>query len=388
MNINEMLQERGRVIAQARALVDKAASENREMTAEETSQYEAMNAEINRIRAAVDRHEALSRIEAEQAQASAPSLRPAVEGVSGTTDIRATKEYTDAFFAMLRNPNASISAVLDSTSGSGGTLVPTVLEAEIVKKLVNVNVMRSIAQIRVSSGNAIVPVQATLPTATWGTENVTYGETEPTFAPVDFSAFKLKALAKVSEELLYDSIADLQAELSDSIGNAMGIAEESAFVAGSGTGQPKGIILDAPTGVTTVAATPTAEEFIDTFHSLKRAYRANSSWLLSDKTVAALRKLKNTANFYWQPGLQAGQPDLLMGRPVHVSDAMPAPAAGAKIGVFGNFNYYRIQDRVGISLQRLNELYAEDGQVGFRVYRRTDGKCVLTEAFSAMVQGV
>lgn len=387
MVLNEVLQKRGETIAQARALAETAAKENRDMTSEESAKYEAMNAEINRLGKDKERLEALSNLESENAQRSAPSLRPGVESASAAKDIRASKEYEQAFYARMRSSIPQVNAVLDSQSGSGGTLVPTVLEDQIVKKLLNFSPLRSICSVRQAATNAIIPVQATLPTASWVAEDGAYSESDPTFAPVDMFAYKLTSLAKVSEELLYDAVTDLGVELSDSVGNALAQAEEQAFIVGSGSGQPKGITLDAPTGITTTGAaisTLTTDNLIDLFHSLKKAYRPGSSWLLNDQVVAAIRKAKNNQNYIWQPGLVAGEPDQLMGAPVYVSDFMPTPAASAVIGIFGNFRYYRIQDRVGIGLQRLNELYSGNGQVGFRIYKRLDGKCVLSEAFTAL----
>jgi HK97 family phage major capsid protein len=387
MILNEVLQKRGEVIAQMRTLTEKVAKENREMTSEENSQYDAMNVEITRLGKDKERLEALTALESDNARQTTPSLRPGVD--SKATDKRSTKEYEQAFFASLRSRNPyEFSAVLDSQSGSGGTLVPTVLEDQIVKKLLNFAPLRSICQVRQAATNAIIPVQATLPTATWVAEDGAYSESDPTFAPVDLYAYKLTSLAKVSEELLYDAVTDLNAELSDSFANAIAHGEEQAFVVGTGSGQPKGITLDAPLGITASGAaisTLTSDNIIDTFHGLKKQYRPGASWLLNDQVVAAIRKMKNTVNYIWQPGLVAGNPDMLMGAPVYVSDYMPAPAASAVIGVFGNFHYYRIQDRVGIAIQRLNELYSGNGQVGFRLYKRLDGKCVLTEAFTSLV---
>jgi HK97 family phage major capsid protein len=384
MILNEILQKRGETIAQARALVETAAKENREMTSEENAKYDAMNTEITRLGKEKERFEALSALESDNAHQATPSLRPGVDS-KAAGDKRSTKEYEQAFYARVRSNIPQFSAVLDSESNSGGTLVPTVLEDQIVKKLLNFAPLRSICQVRVAATNAIIPVQATLPTASWVAEDGAYSESDPTFAPVDMYAYKLTSLAKVSEELLYDAITDLGAELSDSFANSLAHAEEQAFVVGSGSGQPKGITLDAPAGIAASGATIStlaSDDLISTFHSLKKQYRPGASWLLNDQVVAAIRKMKNTVNYIWQPGLTAGNPDMLLGAPVYVSDYMPAPAASAVIGVFGNFRYYRIQDRVGISLQRLNELYSGNGQVGFRIYKRLDGKCVLPEAFT------
>jgi HK97 family phage major capsid protein len=107
----------------------------------------------------------------------------------------------------------------------------------------------------------------------------------------------------------------------------------------------------------------------------------------NDSTIKLVRKLKDTTNQYlWQPGLQAGEPDTLLGKPVYADPDMPAATTGLVSALFGDFSYYWIRDVNGIAFQRLNELYAENGQVGFRAYHRTDGKLLNTAAVKKLTQ--
>jgi len=108
---------------------------------------------------------------------------------------------------------------------------------------------------------------------------------------------------------------------------------------------------------------------------------------MKDDSAKLIRKLKDGDNQYlWQPGLQAGEPDTILGRPVAISDGMPAPTTGNKSVVFGDMSFYRVADRSGKVMQRLNELYAANGQVGFRMFMRVDGKVTLAEAFQHLIQ--
>lgn len=110
-------------------------------------------------------------------------------------------------------------------------------------------------------------------------------------------------------------------------------------------------------------------------------------WALNDSTVKAIRKLKDgNGQYLWQPGITAGAPDMILGRPVRTSAYMPAIAAGAKTIAFGDFSYYWIADRQGRSFKRLNELFAATGQVGFLASQRVDGKLVLPEAVKVLAQ--
>jgi HK97 family phage major capsid protein len=109
--------------------------------------------------------------------------------------------------------------------------------------------------------------------------------------------------------------------------------------------------------------------------------------MIHDSTAKLIRQLKDgDGQYIWQPGLTAGQPDVILGRPVVVSRAMPEATTGNKSVVFGDLSNYTIADRSGVAMQRLNELYAANGQVGFRAFMRTDGKVTLADGIKHLVQ--
>jgi len=245
--------------------------------------------------------------------------------------------------------------------------------------------------IQTSSGDRKIPVVATKGTASWIDEEGAYTESDDSFGQVSIGAYKLGTMIKVSEELLNDSVFDLESYISREFARRIGAKEEEAFFTGDGSGKPLGILAasgGAETGITAASATAiTADELIDLFYSLKSPYRRNAVWVLNDSTIKAVRKLKDGSGQYlWQPSLTAGTPDTILGRPVRTSAYMPAIAASAKTIAFGDFSYYWIADRQGRSFKRLNELYAANGQVGFLASQRVDGKIILPEAVKVLVQ--
>ena len=138
----------------------------------------------------------------------------------------------------------------------------------------------------------------------------------------------------------------------------------------------------AQVGVTTKSSGKvTADEIIDLVYSLKRPYRKNAVFLANDVCVAELRKLKDsTGQYLWQPSLQAGEPDRVLGYKVYTSAYFPVPAPGKAAVAFGDFSYYNIGDRGSRSIAELKELFAGNGMVGFVAKERVDGKLVLPEA--------
>jgi HK97 family phage major capsid protein len=282
-------------------------------------------------------------------------------------------------------------AMQEGTESEGGYLVPEGYAQEIIGALKDMSILRR-------AGARVITVTGTdsfnVPTLSHSTaavktsEEGAYSEVEPTVGEVTFVPMKLTKLVKVSEELLMDSRIDLMRQvLMPDFEQAFASAENTYFVSGSGSGssEPQGITVGASdSGVTTSSAsTISADNIIDTYHALGYLYRQNAVWLMNDTTIKAIRKLKETStgNYLWQPGLAAGQPDTIMGRPVYTLNTMPElGAASNRVIVFGDLSYYWIVDFGSESVRRLDELYSGNGQVGFRAYRRIGGNVMLDDA--------
>lgn len=394
----EMRQKRGEIVAQMRGLTDKAAADNRDLNAEEQIQWDAMDNDQNELRGKIDREERLANLEAEMNSPMEPINRPNIDDEPNNGSARphpcAGNDYRNAFLAYARMGKNGITsdivgALQVGTDTEGGYITPEEFETRLVQKLDEFNVMRDLASVITAGADRNIPMETDYGAAGWIAEEGAYGEGDPAFDRVILAAHKVGKIVKVSEELLQDAFFDLETYLVDNFGRAIGMAEEAAFVNGDGTGKPTGIVGSAGVGVTAASATAiTADELMDLYHSLKRPYRRNATFLAADSTVKLVRKMKDgNGQYIWQPGLVAGEPDMLMGRPLEVSDDVPAVATTAKSIVFADFAYYTIVDRAATtSVQRLNELYAANGQVGFKGNRRVDGKLTLTEAAKVLQQ--
>ena len=216
--------------------------------------------------------------------------------------------------------------------------------------------------IRTSSGTRKIPIAEDTGEASWIDEGEEIPESDATFGQTMLSAYKLGTMIKISNELLNDSAFDLEAYFRTEFARRIGNKEEEAFLTGDGSGKPTGIFNTTgggQLGVTAASATAiTADELIDLFYSLNSAYRKNAVWLLNDSTMKNIRKLKDSNGQYlWQPALHEGGFDTLLGKRIYTSPYAPELAAGQKTVAFGDFNYYWIGDRLGITFKRLNELY-------------------------------
>lgn len=396
MTILELREKRAKAWEAAKAFLDSHRTDKGVLSAEDDAAYSRMEQEITDLGKEISRME---RLEALDAQMKEPVNQPLTGKPMGGRTIektgRASEEYKTNFWNAMRSkvPLPSVvNALEEGTDSEGGYLVPDEYERTLVEALEEENVFRQLAKvIRTSSGDRKIPVVATKGTASWIDEEGAYTESDDSFGQVSIGAYKVGTMIKVSEELLNDSVFDLESYIAKEFARRIGAKEEEAFFTGDGSGKPLGVLAatgGAETGVTAASSTAiTADELMDLFYSLKSPYRKKAVWVLNDSTIKAVRKLKDsTGQYLWQPSLAAGTPDTLLGRPVKTSAYMPVIAAGAKTIAFGDFSYYWIADRQGRSFKRLNELYAANGQVGFLGSQRVDGKLVLSEAVKVLAQ--
>ena len=397
-HMNEKLVERKKIIDQMREMNAKAIEEKRVFTNDEQAKYDLMNADSDRIKAEVDRSVQIEA--AAQDNARRPeSVRAALEvGDDEKKKLgpRASAEYKAAFLAWAKNGDAStplqIKAVLEKAVNSqGGYLVPIEFEKAIVLKLYDANIMRQLATVIRTTSQVNIPMEGNLPTFAWIDELGTYPATDGTVGQNILSAYKLGGIISISEELLDDAFLDVADYIAGRGAVSAGFAEEAAYISGDGVKKPTGVLTTVlASGTTVTSAAPTTVTSTDAlalYYGVTRPYRKNGSFVFADSAVKGLRTERATTGQYiWAPSLVAGAPDTLLGKPVYTSDFLAAVAATSVSGMFGDFSYYQIVDRVGWSMQRLNELYAANGQVGFRMWERTDGKLLRPEAIVTLTQ--
>lgn len=385
--IQELRNKRNTVWEKAKAFLEDHRSENGLVSAEDTAAYEKMEQEVVDLGKEIDRLERQRDLDMKLHEATTrPVVTNPMQAKEDKTG-RGSAEYSRDFWNMMRQKNPVVTNALQiGTDSEGGYLAPDEFEQTLVEALEEENIFRKLAHvIKTSSGDRKIPVVASKGTASWIDEEAAIPESDPSFSQVTIGAHKLGTMIKVSGELLSDSVFDLESYIAKEFGRRLGSAEEEAFLVGDGVGKPVGVFQGAgggTVGVTAAAATTiTADELIDLFYALRTPYRKNASFLMNDATVKLIRKLKDsTGQYLWQPSLTAGAPDTVLGRPVYTSTFVPVAKGGALAVAFGDFSHYWIADRQGRTLQRLNELFAGTGQVGFMATQRVDGKLILPEA--------
>ena len=384
MTIQELMEKRAKVWETAKNFVDTHENENGVLSAEDSAAYERMEAEIDDLTKAIDRHRKAEQREKELNQ---PVNQPLTgKPYSGNPDEktgRASDEYRRAMLNALRSNFRQVSNVLqEGVDVDGGYLVPEEYDRRLIDVLDEENIMRGLATKIVTSGEHKINIAAAKPAASWIEEGaaLTFGDAK--FDQKILDAHKLHVAIKVTEELLYDNAFNLENYIIVQFGKALANAEEDAFLNGNGTGKPTGI-FDATGGghlLNTLTAALKSDDMLDLVYGLKRPYRKKASFIMNDATLPVLRKLKdNNGAYIWQPAYQAGEPDRVLGYSVHTSAYAPKDAVS-----FGDYSYYNIGDRGTRSFKQLNELFAGNGMIGFVAKERVDGKLVLPEAVQVM----
>lgn len=391
MTITEMRNKRAKLWNTMEGFLDTHRNDMGVLSEEDDTTYSKMEHDLDSLTNEIKRMERRDAIEAElnkpvnqpitEAPERAASLKPDKVG-------RASDAYKEDFDRHLRGKVLVHNVLSEGVDADGGYLVPEDFERNIVMALEEENVIRSLAKVITTQHERKIPVATGHSTAQWTAENAAYTESNPTFGQKQIDAFKLTDLCRVSVELLQDSAFDIEDYLMKEFARAFGIAEEEAFCVGTGTNQPTGIFTanGGTVGVTAAANNAiTADELISLVYALKSPYRRNAKFLMNDATISAIRKLKDLNGAYlWQPSLQAGQPDRLLGYDLYTSPYVPTMAAGALTVAFGDFKNYWIGDRAGRTVQRLNELYATNGQIGYVATERVDGKVILPEGIQLL----
>ena len=371
MEIRELLQKRAEYVDEATSFLDKHEKADGTLTATDAATYKTMEDKIKAISDQIYRREKIDKVNEILNQPYNERIFEQIDDPNNffTNGIRTSKgiagnEYRKAFLNQVRTGFKTAQNYLQIADppSQGGYLVPTEFDNAIQSELENENVMRQIGRVIQTQSEHKICLVATKPNAAWVAEGQSINLSTETFAQISLSAFKLAIGLSISNELLQDSYYDLEAHLSNEFGKAIARAEEEAFITGTGQGQPTGILYtiaaDSSRYInTTATGTISADDLITLQYSLPRPYRKNACWLMSDETVAKIRKLKDsTQNFIWQPSLTDSEPPKLLGAPVYTSPYMPAASSSNIPVLFGDFSYFVIGERGQKIFKPLREL--------------------------------
>ena len=380
MTIQELREARNKTWEGAKAFVESKRDKDGLLSAEDAATYAEMEKKVKDYSLEIERMEQMDAMENELRQpVNVPIVtKPVADKPKDVKVGRASDEYKNGMLTALRTNFRQVSNVLqEGVDADGGYLVPEEYDSRLIDVLEEENIMRKLAHRITTSGEHKINIAATKPAAAWIEEGGALQWGDATFDQILLDAHKLHVAIKITEELLYDNAFRLENYIIEQFGKALANAEEDAFLNGSGVGQPLGLFAEKGGGtIANTVATPTGDDVINLVYALKRPYRKNASFIMNDQAVAMIRTFKdNNGAYMWQPSGQAGEPDKLLGYPVHTSPFCPV-----NMMAFGDYSYYNIGDRGTRSFKHLTELFAGNGMIGFVAKERVDGKLILPEA--------
>lgn len=307
----------------------------------------------------------------------AKANRPVAANDNGPSDDR--KAFGSFLrFGTERMPADEVKALTVANDTNGGYLAPEEFGSELIKLLIEYSPIRQYARvINISAPELKLPRRLSGTAATWVAETADRTESGPTFEQLTFTPYELATFTDVSRQLLEDNAYNLEGELLADYAESFGTTEGLAFVKGTGTGQPNGImtatgITEVKTGVAaTFPTTNPADVIIGMYHKLATSHAQNGAWLMNRNTLATIRTWKDsTGRYLVLDPISAAGTTTLLGRPIIEATDMDDIGANKYPIMFGDLSGYRIVDRLGLSSLRDQFTLAAKGQVRFHAWKR------------------
>lgn len=376
--IKAQAEARAKAWEEAKALLDAAAAESRDLSGEEQEKYDRINAELDERAAAI---EAVRKAEEREAKAA--------EAARGFEIAETTKSDYDYVRSLamgdIRSHQFETRGTLTPTNAAG--VVPQSFVAQVYDLAREVGPMLDVSEVFNTAGgeDLKIPVLTNYATAVLETAGAAIDESEPTFSSITLGAYKYAFLVPVARELLEDSGVSIADVLARAAGNSIGTALNNALTTGTGSSQPNGIMTAAGTGVNgTVVGGFTADEIIDLVYSVDGAVRRlpGTGFLMAPSAIKTARKLKDANDQYiFQPSLAAGTPDSLLGFPVFENPSVAAVGSAAASFGFGYLPSYKVRLAGGLRVDRSDDYKFGNDLAVFRFLVRADGDLSHQEHF-------
>jgi len=394
--ITQLRERRAKAFSDAREIVTKAETENRDLLAEESERFDKFMAEGEELRTQIDRLESLELREAELRERPEP-LR--VVGGSPVED-RAAELRNTAFRGFLRGGVSSITpderrALQADLDTSGGYLVaPQQFVTTLIQAVKNATFFRGLATVySVPNADSLgAPALDTdVADPTWVSELSTgSADTALAFGKRELRPHPMAQRILVSRTLLRKA-AEPEMIVRDRLAYKGAVVQENAFLNGTGANQPLGVFTASTAGISTGRDVSTGnattsikfDGLLEAKYTLKGNYWGGARWIFHRDAMKQIAKLKDgDGQYIWRPNVVAGEPDSVLGIPALMSEYAPSTfTTGLYVGILGDFSNYWIADAMDMQIQCLDELYAATNQVGFITRAETDGMPVLEEAF-------
>lgn len=365
-NVKAIMEKRSELQQEMEALVNAADAETRAMTEEETARFDAAEKEIRAIDETMAREERARSVEKKPVPASADDRIASEE--------RAFADYVMGRVSELRAGEQNM------TMANNGAIIPATIANRIIKAVKD--------RCPILARATVYNVKGTLKVPVWGKANTTHDiavgyQTEFTeitadsgkFTSVDLGGYLAGALTLIGRSVENNGAFSVVDFIVNQMAEEIAVFIEGELLKGTGSSAAQGAV-NTTTVLTAAASTAiTADELIDLQAMVKQAYQANACWIMAPSTFTAIKKLKDGNNRYLLQDDVTGEfPYRLLGKPVFLSDNMPAIAASAKAVLYGDCSGLSVNFRENISIEVLREKYSTQHAIGVVSWFEFDSK--------------
>ncbi|MGI6560308.1 MAG: phage major capsid protein [Saccharofermentanales bacterium] len=287
-----------------------------------------------------------------------------------------TRIYNQAFWSKMRGTLVNHDDLKEGQI-DGGYQLPNDSLDKFYKALERDNLFRRLATV-LSLTNLEGTVHATTSTGSAGVveEGNLIPEDGDKFTQFPVRSYKIASIAKLKESFVSDNDFNLEKYLTTDFARRFGRAEENLFINGHGVTNQTGILSVSESVNAKETNTLSYDEIVELYFSIEAEYRKDAVFIMNDETAFYLRTLKDDdGNYLWN-----SNNDTIFGKEVHISPYMPSIESGKQPIIFGDLSFYWIIERKPLAIQVLNELYSNQGQIGFIGFERVDGRLIRPEA--------
>ncbi|MFO7537610.1 MAG: phage major capsid protein [Chloroflexota bacterium] len=431
LEVMELRRQRANLVHEARNLLEAAEGENRDLSAEEQTQWDRMMGDAGTLGTRIQRAEQIRSLSADLGDVEQRGTRPDPEDGQGRgdeltqeffsrgmrlvgesrSDWQSDQEWQRLVRASRSEPRQAMTQYLrfgrdvmpphqvrnlqaDSQPKGGYLLTPLQFVDMLIKNVDDMVFLRQWATVLTlgSAESLGAPTLESDPAdADWTSELKTGQEDDNMeFGRRELHPHPLAKRIRISRKLLM-KLPNVESFAAQRFGYKFAITWEKAGMLGTGANQPLGVFVASNQGISTArdvvggntATSITFDGLITSKYALKGQYWPRARWLFHRDSLAQIAKLKDLEDRYlWRESVRAGEPDRLLNLPVFMSEYAPNTfTANQYVGMLADFSWYWIADSMSFDIQRLDELYAESNQVGMIGRLESDGQPVLEEAF-------
>ena len=398
-HVQQLREQRNTLVSEVKNLMDQSTGHGHTWTNDDDQKYNDHLAEIERIEAALKRHQQVMDLTAEEHRSDETGV-PQNQSEHLTCDpltdqaktffnlwaklgdkAFATEEYQRIRGDMSANPAFQLE--------KGGYLVPRKMAQSILETLKSYGGMRAVADVFLTDGGEPLTYPTSDGTAEEGEilgENVEASKQDVSFGTKSLGVYKYSSkVVVVPLELMQDAAFDVGSFVQERLKSRLGRITNRHFTTGSGDKEPLGVVTAAPVGnIGAVSKFPaiTYEDLIYLEHSIDPIYRTNARWMFHDDMLKLIRLVKDGHGRplfvpEYNDKTPGGSPGTLLGRAIQINQDVPVPAPDAKSLLLGDFSFYKIRDVMAITMSRFNDSpFATKGQIGFMAMMRSGGSLI------------